>query len=67
MAFRITDVAVRLSNPNGPFGQCTCGPATGVTGGGACPDPSKADSGNGVKGGRLSVLKLQLRQAMNQA
>ncbi len=64
MAFRITDVAVRLSSPNGPVGQCTCGPASGATGGGACPDPSKMDGG-GAKVGRLSALKFQLRQTLS--
>jgi hypothetical protein len=65
MAFRIMDVAVSLSSLNGPVGQCTCGPASGMTGGGACPAPSKRDEMGGARPGRLSALKVHLRQILS--
>ena len=62
MAFRITEVAVRLSGPNGPA-ECSCTVETKITGG-ACPFPSVRDDKG--RTGRLSTLKLQLRQTLSQ-
>jgi len=64
MAFRITEVAVRLSSPNGPA-ECSCTVETKITGG-ACPAQSAWDGKGRASAGRLSTLKLQLRQTLSQ-
>ena len=64
MAFRITEVAVRLSGPNGPA-ECSCTVETRITGG-ACPFPSVRDDKGRANAGPLSTLRLQLRQTLSR-
>lgn len=63
MAFQVHDLGVVLMSGGQP-GGCTCGPASGVTGG-ACPDPSSADRKGESKADGLSKLTDELRKSIS--